>query len=526
MQAEEQLQILKYSIDTAPDGAYWMNPEGHFLYVNDAGCKALGYTHEEILQMSVFDVDLNATPELWAQLWLYLREKNNFVGQSVHRRKDGSEFPVEITSAYGKFGEQEYCNGFAKDITERKKAEEQLLIAKEKAEESDRLKTAFLHNMSHEIRTPMNSIMGFSDLLPANFGNKPKLEYLTNIIKLRCSDLLEIIGEILDIAKIESGQLTIHTEKFQLQNFFKELYQLSIEHRQRIHKEQIDFNVHIHFDLTKSIITDQGKLKQIYINLIGNAFKYTEKGRIEAGCMTEQELSSDPISIQKELNDAERNLQHQLIFYVRDTGIGIPKEKQNAIFERFFQVESGISRLYGGTGLGLSIAKGLIEVLGGKIWLDSELGQGSTFYFSFPYTSEETDGLQVIVPEYKEILQAANKTILIVEDEKYNALYLKEILSDTGFNILHTSYGKEAVKIALEQSVDIVLMDVRLPDINGYEASQQIKMHKPAVKIIAQTAYAAPSDKQRAMEAGCDDYISKPIRQEVLLSKIAEQLNK
>jgi signal transduction histidine kinase len=276
--------------------------------------------------------------------------------------------------------------GFAKDITERKQAElilkernnqivnqnerykqlnAELQKSKEKAEESDRLKTAFLQNMSHEIRTPLNAIMGFAMLLPGCFDDKEKLEKFSRIINERGADLIEIINGILDISKIESGQLTVNAEDIQLEKVFHEMESFFLEYQKRIRKQNIRFDIVLDSKIDNySINTDPAKLKQILINLVGNAFKYTHTGNIEVGC-----------SLKKD---------NELLFYVKDTGIGIPANRHADVFERFIQIHQDSNQLYGGNGLGLSIVKGLLELLEGKIWLESEVGIGSTFFFTLP----------------------------------------------------------------------------------------------------------------------------------------------
>jgi signal transduction histidine kinase len=251
------------------------------------------------------------------------------------------------------------------DISQRKLAEKNL-IAKEKAEESDRLKTAFLENMSHEIRTPMNAIMGFSQLIPENFNDKNKLKQYSDIINQRCDDLMLIINDILNISKIESGQMTVNLEVCNLNILFDELTIFFSELQNRMGKQNIEFSLKRHCDPSLNVIeTDKTKLKQIFINLLTNAFKFTYEGRIEGGCRY----------------DNNRNLS----FYVSDTGIGIPPDKYSAIFERFTQLNEVQDKTLRGTGLGLSIVKGFIDLLGGEIWVESEPGKGSTFSFIFPF---------------------------------------------------------------------------------------------------------------------------------------------
>ncbi|MFN8258215.1 MAG: ATP-binding protein, partial [Bacteroidales bacterium] len=385
------------------------------------------------------------------------------------------------------------------------KATEDLILAKNKAEESDRMKTSFLQNMSHEIRTPMNAIMGFSSLLTSQYNNRHKLEQYSDIINNRCKDLLEIINDILDIAKIESGQFAVNEEECNLHQLNAELLTFFGEHQIRAGKGHIHFTLKSFEDDSETIVmADKGKLKQIFINLIGNAFKFTDKGKIEGGYIIEDK---------------------HIKFYISDTGIGIPDDKKDYIFERFAQINQSGNRLYGGTGLGLAIVKGLVNLLGGKVSVDSELGKGSTFYFTIPYKPIHHEKKHMNASEKDEELRFNGIKILIVEDDRYNAQYLQEILTEANFIVYCTAFGKEALPIITENKIPIVLMDIRLPDINGYQVTNTIKEVFPDTIIIAQTAYAAPEDKTRALESGCNDYISKPIKKELLLNMIKKHLN-
>lgn len=542
----------KFIIDHTADSVFLIKSDGTFDYINAAACKELGYTREELLTLHQGDVDAYYTPESWVQHWNTLKQTGNFIFESAHYTKDRNEIPVEIRANYFSFDGNEYICAFARNISDRKKAENELIQAKERAEasernlqqkneeylaineelnernneyaslneeyatqneelqlaigkavESDRLKTAFLQNMSHEIRTPMNAIMGFAQLLTENLDNKPKLEYFSEIIIQRCNDLLEIINDILDIARIESGQQPVNIESFNLNELFAELKSLFIQIQARMKKYHIFFDIQPHCNLNgQNIVTDKTKLKQIFINLLNNAFKYTEEGRIEGGCRTDEN--------------------QRLVFYVSDTGLGIPSDKHRFVFERFSQLERDKLHTYGGTGLGLSIVKGFVELLGGKVWLESEPGKGSTFYFTMEYTLEPAPVVSEENDEETALLanKHPDKTILVVEDDKYNMSLISEMLSNQHLTILMAETAQEAIKIARSEVPDLILMDIGLPDMIGYEAIRQILQVQPHLKIIAQTAYAAPEDRNKALNSGCIDYISKPLKAKKLLSII------
>jgi CheY-like chemotaxis protein len=280
---------------------------------------------------------------------------------------------------------------------------------------------------------------------------------------------------------------------------FTELKELFINHKKKIEKDGIDLIIYPEcFPGQQIVITDTVKLKQIFINLIYNAFKFTTQGKIEVGC---------------QLDDSER-----LMFFVSDTGIGIPPEKQSIIFDRFRQVNE-INNPHGGSGLGLAIVKGLVELLGGNINVESSPDKGTKFTFSIHYTLTDNILSKENQTE-EEKLCVSSHSILIVEDDKYSGLYIEEILADSGLKIYLADTGKKAVDIALNNHVDIILMDIRLPEMEGYEATRIIKEKCPHVKIIAQTAYATHSDRIKAFDAGCDDYLSKPVSKQLLLTKI------
>lgn len=391
--------------------------------------------------------------------------------------------------------------GICHDITERYKTEIDLTLAKDKAEESDRLKSSFLANMSHEIRTPMNAIIGFSDLLVDSDTDINEREELVSHINNNCNTLLHLIDDIIDLAKIEANELSVALRDTNVNAIIQELYGTYSETRKRINKSHISLN--LHEDLMREsllIKTDPFRLKQILTNLIDNAFKFTEIGSIEFG-----------YQLQKSENYIE--------FYVKDTGIGIPKSKFDEIFQRFSKLETDKTRLYRGTGLGLTITKNLVERLGGKIWLNSEINKGSIFYFNLPITSsienynQITNNLEPVSTDNWD-----GKTILIAEDEESNYKYLEMVLKNKGLNLLRAENGFEAIEICKgKTNIDLILMDIKMPGMNGLEATTQIKKLKPKIPIIIQTAHAMHNDEKISHEAGCDDYISKPIKKERLI---------
>ena len=387
---------------------------------------------------------------------------------------------------------------------ERLVVQEQLILAKDKAEESDRLKSVFLQNMSHEIRTPLNAIMGFSDLLPSHFGNIPKLEYFAQIIQRRGNDLLELINDILDLSRIEAGQQHVNIEQCNINKLFEELNEIFDVYKKNKKKENIQLSFILNQDSRcVKIYTDPAKLKQILINLINNAIKFTDKGGIEIVCSF---VNSTDVE-----------------FKVTDTGRGIPKDKQEIIFNRFMQLDNTTDNPIGGTGLGLAIVKGLVELLGGKIWVNSTSGVGSTFSFSISNalvcTLDELPKSTINLTSKKSL---QNITVLIVEDDLLSAEFITEILSGNGMTLYHVVSGTELFSFFENNYADLILMDIQLSGTNDYDLTKQIKELRPEVKVIAQTAYTMADDKQKAMNAGCDDFISKPIKKELLLQKIKQ----
>jgi|GEM_PF-615080 len=385
-----------------------------------------------------------------------------------------------------------------------KSINEELLTAKEKAEESDRLKSAFLANMSHEIRTPMNGLLGFSEMLGIPNLSDEKRAFYMDIVKKTSQQLLSIINDIIDISKIETNQVKVNLGNTNLSALMNKVKAV-LDPQATLKQLELRLAMDVPDDYC-NVVTDEVKLTQVITNLINNALKFTLKGYIEFGVSKEDDL---------------------LKFYVKDTGIGITPENQLLVFERFRQVETDLTRHFGGSGLGLSISKAFVEVLGGRIWLESEFGKGSTFFFTIPFFSSDTASLgsQPSTRYSKDNLLGV--VILVAEDEDVNFLYLNELMHETGVTIIRAKNGQEAVDIGTADSrISLVLMDIKMPIMSGDEATKQLKAVRPHLPIIATTAYAMGGDKDRLLKVGCDAYLSKPIGQKELFELIRNFLQR
>ncbi len=388
----------------------------------------------------------------------------------------------------------------AETIEHIQKINQELTTAKNKAEEADKLKSAFLANMSHEIRTPLNAILGFAGFLKNPGLSHEKTVSFVDIIDSSGQQLLGIINDILDISKIEAGQISISIGPVNITTVLTELYQQFEKQA-----EQKGIRIRLNHDLQHrniEIATDEIRLRQIITNLLSNAVKFTHEGYVELG----SEIIDDYFEI-----------------YVKDSGIGISETDRQVIFEPFRQVENNNSRMYGGNGLGLSISKALVEKLGGTISVDSEPGSGSTFRFTIPLNIKK----QVKKSNINEASEAHwdKHIILIAEDECYNYLFLKELLSPTGVKLLHARDGKEAVELVRKNpQISLVLMDLKMPVMDGYTATRIIKELKPRMPVIAQTAYAMSEDKEKTADAGFDNFIAKPIVQDNFIKVLADYI--
>lgn len=518
-ESEKKFRTL---FETMEQGVVYQDATGQIVEANPAAEKILGLTIDQMRNRTSLDSrwksiheDGSPFPGEEHPAILALRKGMNVRGTVMgiyHPLKE--DYKWIMVNATPQF-EENNCVPYQvfttfTDITELKQTQEllqkqnlELKLAKEKAEESDRLKSAFMANMSHEIRTPMNGILGFADLLKSpNLSGESQQKYI-EIIEMSGRRMLDIINDLIDISKIEAGQIEVKEQNFNIVELMDELLEFFTPEAKN---RQIELKYELKLDRIKNLKTDRTKLSQIIINLIKNALKFTSAGgTIEFGCG---------------IKDSE-----YLQFYVMDNGLGIRKELQTKIFDRFRQGDTAKSEVHEGVGLGLSISKALVEMLGGEIGVESEPGVGSVFYFSLPYEDFKSNN-DLTVDSSGRTNNFPCVNVLIAEDDQPSYILLKEILKQNNINSYHVNNGKDAVNMMKEHAdINLVIMDVKMPIMNGIEATQEIKKIKSDVPIIAQSAFVNETDIKNAIEAGCNDYITKPIKINELLHKIAHYCN-
>lgn len=418
-----------------------------------------------------------------------------------HLKSNGQPFEAEISLAASDWHTGSLIHALIRDVSEQLKNEKKLIDARIKAEEADRLKSAFLANMSHEIRTPLNSIIGFSDIMLDEETTEEEKDQFLELISAAGKTLLQLIDDIIDISKIEAGQVRIAVSSFDMHKVLDELLKTAQNEQNKREKKHIELRVKKGIDRDAFLIeTDPYRFKQIVMNLLTNALKFVDSGFIEFG-----------------YTKPEGGL---IQFYVKDTGIGIERDKTHLLFKRFGQIDSTYKRNLNGTGLGLAICHSLVKLLGGKIWFDSEPGKGTTFYFTLPMERnasilnlEDEVFLGRIRRDWSE------KVILVADDVEANYLFLKAVLKETKAKVLWAKNGEEAISLVQNNpGISIVLMDIRMPETDGYQATKFIKEIAPTIPVIAQTAFSESEDQKKALDAGCVDYITKPISVVELLS--------
>ena len=527
-------------LQTAMDGFWLTDLQGNLLEVNQTYCRMSGYSEQELLTMKIADLMAPERVSVTEVLLQKIIEKGEERYESRHRSKDGVLFDVEVSIQYQPAEGGRFVS-FFHDISKRKRDERDLRIAKEQAEESDKLKSAFLANMSHEIRTPMNGILGFTELLKMpGLSGEDQQEYI-GIIKKSGERMLNIINDIVDISKIEAGQMDVFISET---NINEQLEYVYIFFKPEVEAKGMQLSIKNGLTAEKAVIhTDREKLYAVLTNLVKNAIKYSDAGSIEFGYTLKPFVpSSNHAAVQLSAHAAvqssvhavaqssahavvqssdSESMQQELVFYVKDSGIGIPQSRQKAIFDRFVQADISDARAFEGAGLGLSISKAYLEMLGGTIWVESEAGVGSTFYFSIPYQPKLQLSKVADIPETIGKHEINDLKILVAEDDEASAMLISMAMKSFSKQVLRVRNGLAVVESCRNNpDIDLVLMDIKMPGMDGYEATSKIREFNKKVFIIAQTAFGLSDDRDKALAAGCNDYVSKPLDIALLKSKI------
>ncbi len=501
---EESLRKFSLGIEESTDAMFITAIDGTIEYINPAFEKIYGFTKKEALGKTPRILKSGSiTPEEYKIFWDTLLAGDEVKGEIKNKTKSGEIIDIEGSNSpiHDSSGKLIGFLSINRDITERKQAQAEILKAKEKAEEADKLKTAFLHNISHEIRTPMNSILGFSALMTEPDLPAETLSSYIESIQKSSDHLLSILVDIISVSEAMAKTAAIKTEKTNLNEL---LNRITNPYKSQAEDKNINFKLIPALpDRESEIITDKFKLAKIITNIVDNAIKFTDNGRISVGYkIKDQEVE----------------------FCVSDTGIGISPKYQSKIFENFFQVEHTLTRTNEGTGLGLSICKAFVELLGGRIWVESTPGAGSGFFFTVPYKNAvlTEEGKREKTDTTAHSATKATK-ILVAEDDMTNFFLINKLLDRFNMNILHAKNGIEAVNMfKANKDINIVLLDIKMPEIDGFQAAAQIKEIKPEVILIAQTAYV--DDAEVALEAGFNDFIPKPFEKGKFISTIEKYI--
>lgn len=514
---EERLRLVQYSLDQGTDNVFWISPEGRFLFASDSTCRRLGYTREELLNLTVYDVDPTA-PVPWSAHWEEIKAKGSFTFQTHHRTKSGEVFPVEVNVNYVNYNGKEYNFAFARDITERKKQEDELRRAKEAAEtmnrqlehamrvanqlaleahRANRAKSMFLANMSHEIRTPMNGIMGMLELLLETELTPEQRDY-AETARTSAEALLSVIGDILDFSKIEAQALTLESVDFDLRDLVDDVLMVAAV---KASEKGVELAALVEPDVPAVVKGDPSRLRQILINLVGNAVKFTERGEVSVRVVRESETGSEV----------------RLRVEVADTGIGIAPEALADLFKPFVQADASTTRKHGGTGLGLSIAKGLVEAMGGRIGASSVPGEGSTFWFTVSLKPGDPSAL----PAARSLpATPAEVRILGVDDSEINRKVLAGMLGSWGCRHTEVSGADEALA-ELRRAAEagdpyrVAVLDMCMPGKDGAQLAREIKADPliASTRLVLMTSVGDQGSAAQLKEVGFACCLVKPVRQ-------------
>ncbi|MGE5630375.1 MAG: PAS domain S-box protein [Caulobacteraceae bacterium] len=500
--AEEGLRKYQLLSRNANDIILFADVNGYVIEANDAAVRAFRYEKDDLMGKSIFYL-VSPDPRSLVGAQPYQANTGGIYYEATAYRKDGSTFTAEVSMQGTEIGDDKVLMAILRDSTDRKRINEELKQAKESAEAANQAKSEFLANMSHEIRTPLNGIVGMIDLTLLTDLTEEQKENLYTA-KECASTLLNLINDILDFSKIEAGKLKMEYIDFNIAELVKQAIK---PHIIRAREKGLEFLYSVDDKIPQIVNGDPYRLKQVINNLVGNAVKFTDTGSIN--------LSASLIAKDDDYVELE--------FTVSDTGIGIAPEDMKRLFITFSQVDSSHTRKYGGTGLGLAISKQLVEKMGGSIRVESAKGKGSSFYFTVKLgIGNITIDTSIDAPSIKKTSHPLQ--ILLVEDDKVNQMVIARMIREAGHKIITANNGIEALQILNEKEIDIVLMDIQMPDMDGIEATRRIRAKETAagkrIPIIAITAYALQGDKERFLSVGMDGYISKPIQMKTFLDEI------
>jgi two-component system, sensor histidine kinase and response regulator len=501
-ESEEKYRKL---VENANEAIFSVNREGRVTLANKYAAEWVGCSPEEVLHKTMWDLFPPKFADPQMKTLIEVMDTGEGVLKETETLKDGEKayIIISVQPIYGDNDKADSVLCFATDITDRKSAEEDLLSAKEEAERANRLKSEFLANMSHEIRTPLNAIIGFTDVLMEDEHEEEKQERLS-IIKHSGQTLLAIINDILDLSKIEADKIVIENDSFSLHSLFEHF---STMFGKTAELKGLDFIVAVDENAPRLLYGDEKRLEQILINLLSNAFKFTHQGRVEMRCKYEES---------------------QLIILVRDTGVGIPEEKQESIFNPFEQADSSTVKQFGGTGLGLAICKRLARIMGGEITLKSAEGKGSEFCVRLPFQESESEERKIVAKEQVKVKKRPEDLrVLLAEDNPINQKLIIAILEKGGVSCDVADDGAIALDKLKHGKYDLLLLDMQMPVMDGEEVLRRIRKEEnlKKIKIIALTAHALKGDEEKYLAMGSDGYISKPVNKDLLLKTVDEMVN-
>jgi len=510
---KESEEKFRRIFESFPDLYYQADLEGTIKLVSPSIKRITGYAEDELIGQSVEKVyfDLNERKKFSIEII-----KNGFVEnyelKLVKKNGDVADASVNSHLIYNENGKPTGVEGTIHDITERKQTEKKLKQAKQQADSANQAKSEFIANMSHEIRTPMNTVIGFSELLFSLITDKVQKSYLQSI-SIAGQNLLKLIDDILDLSKIESGKLVLQPEPVSIKSLLSEMQQIF---KLDVERKNLKFQIIVSNELPGTLLLDETRLRQILLNLVGNAIKFTDEGFIKVS-VTMQNISGDENKLDLKLS-------------VEDSGIGVPEEELEMIFESFKQYDGKRSRKYGGTGLGLTITKRLVEMMNGKILVRRKQEKGSVFEIilrdvnvskSKVVTEKKQDDVETTTYDFN------NARVLVVDDVRLNRRMLREWLVRSNVDVVEAEHGKSALEIVKKKKPDLILMDILMPVMNGYEATRQLKNDPQLqdVPVIAVTATLDKEDIKKINQFGFDGYLVKPIKSSALFQKLSDHFS-